>query len=139
MWPSNTLLMLSSNLALISLQCLLHMTSFQSAKITPTPLPRALSPAEGFCYEAPLRQLLGANKLAERQCSASRNRRQAEAEEGNVNDSGNNKHVNGRVRVHVWRILGMGDGGDCNATTTMTSRRADCILPHGLRRCRSWQ
>ena len=35
--------------------------AFQSAKTTPTPLPRVRSPAEGFCYETPLRQPWGAN------------------------------------------------------------------------------
>ena len=37
-------------------------------------------------------------KLAEMLSSASRNRQQAEAEEDNVNDGGNNEHINGRVR-----------------------------------------
>jgi len=44
--------------------------------------------------------------------------------------------------VHVWRIPGMGDGGDCGVTvtTTMTSRRADRIPPPRRRRQRaSWR
>ena len=48
----------------------------------------------------------------------------------------------GVSKVRVWRIPGMGDGGDCSvtATTTMTSRRADHIPPpHRQRQRTSWR
>ena len=65
--------------------------------------------------------------------------RRAEGGEGDVDDGVDDKHVNGRVGVRVWRIPGMGDGGDCSATaTTMTtSRRADHIPPPRRRRRRA--
>jgi len=48
-------------------------------------------------------------KLVERLCSPSCDRQQAEEGEGNINNGGDNEHINGRIRGPRW-AADTGDG-----------------------------
>jgi hypothetical protein len=85
---------------------------------------------------------MATHELADRLCSTGRNQRQAEEEEGNVDDDGDNGHVHGHVRGprqadtgngRWWRLQRNGD----NANNVEEGDRTP--PPHGQWQRMSWR